>query len=60
MDTLCSNTTKKYFNTTLPYDEIVRAYKENDFPDSYCLVCEEHDMHHDKFTESDLFDNMNS
>lgn len=30
--------TKKYFNTLMSIGEIVRCYKTNSFPDSYCLM----------------------
>lgn len=38
MDTLHSSTTKKYFNTLMNIGTIARCYKNNSFPDSYCLV----------------------
>lgn len=38
MDTLRSSMTKKYFNTLMSIGEIVRCYKNNSFPDSYCLM----------------------
>lgn len=30
--------TKKYFNTLMSIGDIVKCYKNNSFPDSYCLV----------------------
>ena len=60
MDILYSNTTKKYFNEVMKYDDIVFAYKNNIFPDCYCMMVSEHDPHHCRFTESDIFNNVNS
>lgn len=39
MDTLSYPTSKKYFNTLMSFDDIVLAYANNEFPDSYCVMC---------------------
>lgn len=38
MDTLRSNMTKKYFNTLMSIGNIAKAYKNNKFPDAYCMM----------------------
>ncbi len=51
MDTLHSSTTKKYFNTLLNIGVIARCYKNNSFPDSYCLVTDSLDAERSLATE---------
>lgn len=51
MDTLHSSTTKKYFNTLMNIGAIARCYKNNSFPDSYCLVTSSLDVNSSLATE---------
>ena len=54
MDTLHSNTTKKYFNTLMTISAIATAYRNNDFPDSYCMLCTSYEGSSSLSTEDEV------